>query len=135
MSNSNLPISKTFSASSVNAPSFTPSGPATSNEGQKRVGSFGAAVNTRSSGQSPRNKQASKQQNKQTRRYNREEDEELDVRSMGSRKAKTNITHLMNFSLPPRQSFQQQHDNYHGRQHRKKTWGLGSGYHAVDKAR
>ena len=42
----------------------------------------------------------------------------------------------MNFSLPPRQSFQQQHDNYHGRSIRKnRTWGLGSGYHAIDKAR
>lgn len=42
----------------------------------------------------------------------------------------------MSFNLPPRPSLQQQYDNYHGRTVRKnRTWGLGSGYHAVDKAR
>lgn len=41
----------------------------------------------------------------------------------------------MNFSLPPRpQNHHQTHG--HGRNYRRNpTWGLGSGYHAVDKAR
>jgi Zinc finger, C3HC4 type (RING finger) len=42
----------------------------------------------------------------------------------------------MNFSLPPRPYFQQH--NYHPHNHRQRrnpTWGIGSGYHAIDKAR
>jgi hypothetical protein len=58
------------------------------------------------------------------------------MKSLNSRKGQTSITHLMNFTLPPRPYFQQ-HPNHpsHRHQHRNPTWGLGSGYHAVDKAR
>lgn len=60
------------------------------------------------------------------------------MKSINSRKGQTSITHLMNFSLPPRPYFQQQH-NYHPHNHRHQrrnpTWGIGSGYHAIDKAR
>jgi hypothetical protein len=52
----------------------------------------------------------------------------------GGGKRGQNITHLMNFSLPPRQSQYQQYDNFNRRPVRR-TWGMGSGYHAVDKAR
>ncbi|MBE7182676.1 MAG: hypothetical protein INR71_15965 [Terriglobus roseus] len=56
------------------------------------------------------------------------------IRSSSSRKGQTSITHLMNFSLPPRP--QHHHHHGHGRQQRRNPgWGLGSGYHAVDKAR
>jgi hypothetical protein len=56
------------------------------------------------------------------------------MRSLGTRKGQTNITHLMNFSLPPRpQSYQ--HGTYGRTSRRNPTWGLGSGYHAIDKAR
>ncbi|RVX68430.1 hypothetical protein B0A52_07430 [Exophiala mesophila] len=58
------------------------------------------------------------------------------MRSINSRKGQTSITHLMNFSLPPRpNNHYQHHFNNHRHQRRNPTWGLGSGYHAVDKAR
>lgn len=58
------------------------------------------------------------------------------MRSINSRKGQTSITHLMNFSLPPRPNHHYQHHfNNHRHQRRNPTWGLGSGYHAVDKAR
>lgn len=58
------------------------------------------------------------------------------MRPFNNRKGQTSITHLMNFSLPPRPQ-----NNYHGshgygRNYRRNpTWGMGSGYHATDKAR
>ena len=56
------------------------------------------------------------------------------MRSTSSRKGQTSITHLMNFSLPPRP--QASNATSYGRHVRRNpTWGLGSGYHAVDKAR
>lgn len=60
---------------------------------------------------------------------------QLAMRPFNNRKGQTSITHLMNFSLPPRpQNHHQSHG--HGRSYRRNpTWGLGSGYHAVDKAR
>lgn len=53
------------------------------------------------------------------------------MRSTNSRKGQTSITHLMNFSLPPRP----QNQPPPRFRRRYPTWGLGSGYHAVDKAR
>ena len=41
----------------------------------------------------------------------------------------------MNFTLPPRPQNQHQHFNQRHNQARYRPWGLGSGYHAVDKAR
>jgi hypothetical protein len=56
------------------------------------------------------------------------------MRPFNNRKGQTSITHLMNFSLPPRP--QNHHSHGYGRNSRRNpTWGLGSGYHAVDKAR
>ena len=56
------------------------------------------------------------------------------MRSASSRKGQTSITHLMNFSLPPRPQYN--HRSHLNRNNRRNpTWGLGSGYHAVDKAR
>jgi len=56
------------------------------------------------------------------------------MRPFSSRKGQTSITHLMNFSLPPRPT--NTHSNGYGRNARRNpTWGLGSGYHATDKAR
>lgn len=54
------------------------------------------------------------------------------MRSANSRKGQTSITHLMNFSLPPRPQYQ---PPYRSNTRRYATWGLGSGYHAMDKAR
>lgn len=53
------------------------------------------------------------------------------MRSTTSRKGQTSITHLMNFSLPPRPQYHPPPRSTR----RNPTWGLGSGYHAVDKAR
>lgn len=50
------------------------------------------------------------------------------MRSTTSRKGQTSITHLMNFSLPPRPQHQ---PTYHRNPRRYASWG----YHAVDKAR
>lgn len=58
------------------------------------------------------------------------------MRPFNSRKGQTSITHLMNFSLPPRPQNNYHHSHGHGRNYRRNpTWGLGSGYHAIDKAR
>jgi hypothetical protein len=56
------------------------------------------------------------------------------MRPFNSRKGQTSITHLMNFSLPPRPQHHP-HSFNHRHQRRVPTWGLGSGYHVVDKAR
>lgn len=56
------------------------------------------------------------------------------MRPFNNRKGQTSITHLMNFNLPPPQIHHQSRG--YGRNYRRNpTWGLGSGYHAVDKAR
>ncbi|KAK5058649.1 hypothetical protein LTR84_010913 [Exophiala bonariae] len=57
------------------------------------------------------------------------------MRSINSRKGQTSITHLMNFTLPPRPQHHYQHHFNNRNQRRNPVWGLGSGYHAVDKAR
>lgn len=54
------------------------------------------------------------------------------MRSTTSRKGQTSITHLMNFSLPPRPEY---HHPPPRNTRRYNSWGLGSGYHAMDKAR
>ncbi|KAF1952713.1 hypothetical protein CC80DRAFT_172890 [Byssothecium circinans] len=110
------------------------------NYGQRRSGgsgSSGAGAATRSS-PTPRNNQSARKQNKASKRFrSAEEDvlaETLSMRPFNSRKGQTSITHLMNFSLPPRP--QNSHSHGYGRNARRNpTWGLGSGYHASDKAR
>lgn len=59
------------------------------------------------------------------------------MKSINSRKGQTSITHLMNFTLPPRPYLQPQHYHPHNQRHQRRnpTWGIGSGYHAIDKAR
>ena len=56
------------------------------------------------------------------------------MRSINSRKGQS-ITHLMNFSLPPPPLFGHSQSQNHRYARRNPTWGLGSGYHAIDKAR
>lgn len=107
--------------------------------GQRRAGgsgSFGAGAASRAY-PSPRNSQASKRKHKGAKRPSlADEDaiaESVAMRSTNSRKGQTSITHLMNFSLPPRP---QSHYHGHGRSYRRNPhWGPGSGYHAADKAR
>ncbi|KAL9082537.1 MAG: hypothetical protein Q9159_006338 [Coniocarpon cinnabarinum] len=100
-------------------------------------GSFGAGSSSRATGQ-PRKQQTAKNQHKHTRRYRlADEDaiaESAAMRSFTNKKGQTSITHLMNFSLPPRPNSHYQ-PNFQRHSSRTPRWGLGSGYHAVDKAR
>ncbi|KAI1098613.1 hypothetical protein F4804DRAFT_324287 [Jackrogersella minutella] len=87
----------------------------------------------------PRKGQGSRKQHRNQRRPLRDngnpyEDEIMAeiraVKNASSRRGQTSITHLLNISTPTRQY----HD--HSRSSRRHpTWGPGSGYHAVDKAR
>ncbi|KAJ5584160.1 uncharacterized protein N7459_003960 [Penicillium hispanicum] len=104
---------------------------------QRRVGgsgSFGAGLSSRSSA-AARNSQGRKNQHKRQRKPRVLDDDEYSesavMRSTNSRKGQTSITHLMNFSLPPRPQYQPAPRNTR----RYNTGGAGSGYHAVDKAR
>ncbi|KFZ13984.1 hypothetical protein V501_03456 [Pseudogymnoascus sp. VKM F-4519 (FW-2642)] len=56
------------------------------------------------------------------------------MRNSTSRRGQTSITHLMNFALPPRPSAQV-YPRSSGRDSGYTRSGLGSGYHASDKAR
>ncbi|KAL9004596.1 MAG: hypothetical protein Q9188_002605 [Gyalolechia gomerana] len=102
------------------------------------TGSFGAGSTSRASPAAARNTQSLKKQHKNQRRPRlADEDaaaESAVMQSTRNRKGQTSITHLMNFVLPPRP---QNHPHpYQARNSRRNpTWGLGSGYHAADKAR
>ncbi|KAI9863883.1 MAG: hypothetical protein M1813_003535 [Trichoglossum hirsutum] len=101
-------------------------------------GSIGAGSASRGSLSSPRNNQSFRKPHKNQRKARLADEDAMAesavMRSANSRKGQTSITHLMNFSLPPRpQSTGRSHYSHGGR--RSANWGLGSGYHAVDKAR
>ncbi|KAK6352324.1 hypothetical protein TWF730_009154 [Orbilia blumenaviensis] len=91
---------------------------------------------------SPRNIQGSKTKHKNHRKPSMQRDdviaEAIAMNSISaSRKGRTSITHLMDWSVPhPRP---QHGHNSHARGHhgnrRTPSWGQGSGYHAIDKAR
>ncbi|KAJ2969427.1 hypothetical protein NQ176_g8670 [Zarea fungicola] len=54
------------------------------------------------------------------------------VRNPSSRRGQTSITHLLNYTAPR----PVQDHSFHPRPHRRHpTWGLGSGYHTIDKSR
>ena len=120
------------SPSQSQAPSTLPS-----IDRQRRSGSsFGAAASSRALIASPRNNQSSRKQNKASKRPKLGYDDMSEAAAMrSSRKGQTSITHLMNFTLPPRpQNYS--HFNYHhgyrssgGR--RQYNWG----YNVADKAR
>ncbi|KAL5114937.1 hypothetical protein ACEQ8H_007184 [Pleosporales sp. CAS-2024a] len=126
-----------------------PSGPASPSPNQpfalstvgffsQQRGSAGTAASSRAS-PSPRNNQQAKKQHKGSKRFRTTDEdaivESLAMRPFNNRKGQTSITHLMNFSLPPR-PHTHHHSHGYGRNNRRNpTWGLGSGYHAVDKAR
>lgn len=113
------------------------SAPSVDSGSQRRAGgsgSFGAGLASRNTS-SPRNNQSRKSQHKRQRRPRVLDDDEYNeaaiMRSTTSRKGQTSITHLMNFSLPPRPQYQPPPRN----PRRYASWGLGSGHHAMDKAR
>ncbi|KAL8794051.1 MAG: hypothetical protein Q9195_003351 [Heterodermia aff. obscurata] len=100
-------------------------------------GSFGAGSNSRIPSTARNNQPLRKQHKGQRRPRLADEDafaESAAMQSTSSRKGRTSITHLMNFTLPPRP--QNNHQPHFGRNTRRNpSWGLGSGYHAADKAR
>ena len=57
------------------------------------------------------------------------------VRNASSRRGQTSITHLLNYALPPRPYYDSHHALSSRSYRRNPTWGLGSGHHAIDKAR
>ncbi|KAI1438465.1 hypothetical protein GGR50DRAFT_640065 [Xylaria sp. CBS 124048] len=85
---------------------------------------------------SPRKGQASRKQHRNQRRPggNPDDDDAMAelraVRNASSRRGQTSITHLLNYSVPSRH-----YQEHHRSTRRHPTWGPGSGYHAVDKAR
>ncbi|KAL9126887.1 MAG: hypothetical protein Q9217_004145 [Psora testacea] len=139
-----LPISKSaYTPAQIPSPSQSQSvpSPATESHGQRRaggLGNFGAGSIARSTSSTPRNNQSLRKQHKGQRRARlADEDaaaESAAMQSTSSRKGRTSITHLMNFTLPPRPQYHPQH-NFGRNARRNPAWGLGSGYHAVDKAR
>jgi hypothetical protein len=118
------------------APSVNTADPSQKRSGSS--GSFGAGLSTRGNPQARKEQPLRKQGKAQRRARLADEDayaESAAMKSINSRKGQTSITHLMNFSLPPRPQYQQHNASSHRHQRYNRTWGLGSGYHAVDKAR
>ncbi|ERF71461.1 hypothetical protein EPUS_06843 [Endocarpon pusillum Z07020] len=127
------------------SPAQFQAGPTNPSDGsfQRRAGSsgsFGAGSSSRHNPTARNNQPLRKQHKAQRRARLADEDaiaESAAMKSINSRKGQTSITHLMNFSLPPRHYLQQHqyHPHNHRHQRRNPTWGIGSGYHAIDKAR
>ncbi|KAL8996649.1 MAG: hypothetical protein Q9169_003873 [Polycauliona sp. 2 TL-2023] len=144
-SNSNLPPATSKNASiqtQIPSPSQAQAASSLGTEShtQRRSGgsgNFGAGFSTRAS-PAARNSQPLRKQHKGQRRPRlADEDaaaESAVMQSTRNRKGQTSITHLMNFVLPPRPQ-NHPHSNNTRNSRRNPTWGLGSGYHAVDKAR
>ncbi|KAK0615044.1 hypothetical protein B0T17DRAFT_540928 [Bombardia bombarda] len=57
------------------------------------------------------------------------------VRNPTSRRGQTSITHLLNYALPSRPYYDSHHAPSSRSYRRNPTWGMGSGHHAMDKAR
>ncbi|KAK3906733.1 hypothetical protein C8A05DRAFT_11527 [Staphylotrichum tortipilum] len=94
--------------------------------------------------QIPRKGQASRSQHRNKRRpgmqgdsmHIDQEDAMAEIRALrnpSSRRGQTSITHLMNYALPPR-PHGGSHTSYSRSYRRNPSWGVGSGYHAADKA-
>lgn len=103
----------------------------------------GVRANSSTRNAAPRNAQAAKPKHKSKSKASYrlvDEDAEAEMASMqnpNGRRGQQSITHLMNFALPPipqSHTHQFRHGGRRG-ERRNTTWGLGSGYHATDKAR
>ncbi|KAH8887717.1 hypothetical protein GQ53DRAFT_749395 [Thozetella sp. PMI_491] len=137
MSSSGTGLGKSLSASVTT--SYTPAG-AQTNASSSFEASRRQSQNPSHSPQAiPRKSQGSRRQHRNQRRAGNDEDDEMAeiraVRNASSRRGQTSITHLMNYTLPPRSY----HDYHHGppsRSYRRNpSWGIGSGHHAADKTR
>ncbi|KAH6652630.1 hypothetical protein BKA67DRAFT_691980 [Truncatella angustata] len=92
----------------------------------------------------PRKGQASRKPHKEKRRPVRDsrldDDDDMDeirtMRNINSRRGQTSITHLLNYSTPLRHSDEYNYGHGYRRSARRQpTWGPGSGYHPIDKAK
>lgn len=129
---------KAASNSSIQSPSLSQTQQFFSNP---RAVSGSSAANQRSSGGTPRNNQSAKPKHKAGRKFQvLDDDEQAAMHAIGRRGKQADITHLMNIALPPRPNQGSNHRHSYNGPRRgggryNSTWGLGSGYHAVDKAR
>ncbi|KAK0644527.1 hypothetical protein B0T16DRAFT_430623 [Cercophora newfieldiana] len=157
-STTSLPIK----CSSAPSPAAPPLPPQTSAAASASAG-FDSNSNRRQQGQSPaaghnhpqgnpRKGQAARKQHRSSQKRaaggggsggNHHDDEYEDdamaeiraVRNASSRRGQTSITHLMSYALPPRPNYDSHHALSSRSYRRNPTWGLGSGHHAIDKAR
>lgn len=134
-----IPSKATASSSKSNS-SSQPS-PAVSQTQQffaSNLGSRTAGPNSNTKSAAPRNTQAVKPKHKQGKKFQvLDEDERIAMHNVGRRGKTADITHLMNIALPPRPQNNNRH-SYNGPRRTGRfnaVFGLGSGYHAVDKAR
>ncbi|PYH42622.1 RING-type E3 ubiquitin transferase MAG2 [Aspergillus saccharolyticus JOP 1030-1] len=127
-----IPPSKAVNVPSQPAPATYHSSEVSAQRRAGGSGSFGAGLTSRAPS-SPRNNQAKRIQRQRRPKVLDDDDysESAIMKSSTSRKGQTSITHLMNFSLPPRPQYQPPPRNAR----RYTSWGPGSGYHAMDKAR
>ncbi|KAI5787154.1 hypothetical protein EDC01DRAFT_660756 [Geopyxis carbonaria] len=109
------------------------------NDPQRRSGggggsSAGAGTANRGISTAPRNNQNSRKGHRNHRRPNAHYSDEEQVAMTSSSRKGTSITHLINWNVAaPRP---QSYNEFRPRNSRRApTWGLGSGYHAEDKAR
>ncbi|OTA84627.1 hypothetical protein M434DRAFT_400376 [Hypoxylon sp. CO27-5] len=131
------PGGKSLSSSAPYTPSSQSiSAPTTSFESNSRRSGLSSPSFPNST---PRKGQGSRKQHRNQRRPlkdsgNPDDDDAMAeiraVRNASSRRGQTSITHLLNYSAPTRP-----YHDYHRSNRRHPTWGPGSGYHAVDKAR
>ncbi|KAK4609124.1 hypothetical protein CLAFUW4_14365 [Fulvia fulva] len=131
-----------LSSSSQISPALSSTQQFFSNDSSARRSGSGNTGASRSP--APRNNQTSKAKHKPSKRFRSlDEDAEAEAFSMQNphgRRGQQSITHLMQFALPPRPNAQQQYHrhSYNGPRRNgggNRTWGMGSGYHAGDKAR
>lgn len=149
---SNLPLAKAGPASNKNQSLAAQNqiSPALSSTQQffqdSPAGKKGGASGSRSASgfAAPRNSQGAKPKHAKSKKFRSlDEDaeaEEFSMQNPHGRRGQQSITHLMQFALPPRPNAQDRYHrhSYNGPRNRNRhnpTWGLGSGYHAVDKAR
>ncbi|KAL2162395.1 hypothetical protein VTH06DRAFT_7308 [Thermothelomyces fergusii] len=133
----------TKASSAPGLPSHPPSAPPSSNSGfdTNRRQSQGVMHPQGT----PRKSQGARKQHRDQRRAGaqggsrqlHDEDTMAEIRALrnaSSRRGQTSITHLMSYSLPPR-PHEEYHSSYSRSYRRNPSWGVGSGYHAADKAR
>ncbi|KAK3305371.1 uncharacterized protein B0T15DRAFT_194933 [Chaetomium strumarium] len=131
------------------APSKAPSAPATANHPPATPASNTSFDINRRQIQGPVHPQAAPRKGQSSRRQHRnqrragaqnhidDEDAMAEIRALrnaSSRRGQTSITHLLNYALPPRPD-ERYYASYSRSYRRNPSWGVGSGYHAADKAR